>query len=206
MAKAKCPNCGTEYDTTGIATICSHCFQQLPVTPPMPPSPPPKPAVPTPSAQRRPCVKCGEPLYPTETTCWKCGTAQGVRPASVSVPGAVMPGYTPPPPPPTPPPVPPIPTPPPYSSDTYVSVPSPQAQSQATTALVLAIVGILCCNLLCPIALAMGLSAKRQGAQGTATAAIVVGAIGTGFLVLGLLWVIIAGLAEAFEGTGALAP
>ncbi|MBM3500755.1 MAG: DUF4190 domain-containing protein [Armatimonadetes bacterium] len=192
MAKAQCPNCGAEYDTGGIATLCSHCQEPLPR-----PQTPPAPA--TPSSQRRPCVKCGEPLYPTELTCWKCGSTQVQRPTPTAGPTAAPPPattYAPPPsvgappPPPTPyagsipPPAAPY-------AGAYSTGPSPEVQQRATTALVIGVIGLLCCNILGPVALFMGLSAKREGAEGTATAAIVLGALGCASMVLGIIWFIV---------------
>ena len=77
MATKQCPHCGAEYEDTGLSTICSKCQQPLPVTPG--PAPTAGAAV-SPSSDRRPCVNCGEPLYPTEMTCWKCGAAQSAQP------------------------------------------------------------------------------------------------------------------------------
>ena len=207
MAKAQCPNCGAEYDTAGIATICSHCQEPLPL-PQMPPAPapgapppppggyvPPAPAPATPSSQRRPCVKCGEPLYPTELTCWKCGAAQGQRPAPVgaapTAPAAPQPGpYGPPPPRPGPyaPPPPPAVAPPPspYAGSAYNAGPSPEAQQRGTTALIVGIISLFCCSLvLGPIAIYLGVSARRDGAGGTATAGMVLGIVSLVLSVIG---------------------
>jgi hypothetical protein len=215
MGKAQCPNCGAEYDTTGIATICSHCQEPLPVAEmPMlgqPAAVPPlqgavrAPAATTPSSHRRPCVKCGEPLYPTEMTCWKCGSPQVARPAPVAAPSA-SPAYPPPPPTPgpyagpTPPPGPagyPPPPPTPFAGTAYTRGVDEEVQKRANTALILGVIGLVCCNILSPFALFMGLSAKRDGAEGTATAAVVVGAIGCVGLVLGIIYgivVVVAGV------------
>lgn len=87
MATKQCPHCGADYEDTGVSTICSKCQQPLPA------APGPAPAAGAPlstSSERRPCVNCGEPLYKTEMTCWKCGAAQSARPAAGAppVPGA----------------------------------------------------------------------------------------------------------------------
>lgn len=88
--------------------------------------------------------------------------------------------WTPPPPPPTP----------------------PQASSsQAVTALVLGILGIVCCGLLAPIAWYLGnqeILAIRQGrapatGEGLAKAAQILGIIGTILLVLSLVWIFFMG-------------
>jgi hypothetical protein len=70
------------------------------------------------------------------------------------------------------------------------------AAGNATTILVLGIVGILCCNFLGPIAWYMGKQELqgitegriRASNEGTARAGMILGIIGTAFLVLGLLW------------------
>jgi hypothetical protein len=71
--------------------------------------------------------------------------------------------------------------------------------------MVLGILGIVLCGLLAPIALFMGLSAKRRiresggylGGDGQATAGVVLGAIGTAFIVLGLLFLAVVLIAAA---------
>lgn len=83
-------------------------------------------------------------------------------------------------------------------------VPPPPAEktsSRATTALVLGILGFLCCQLCAPFAWYVGnqeLKAIKAGAspaanQGYATAGMVLGIIGSIFLVLGLLWILFFG-------------
>ncbi len=67
----------------------------------------------------------------------------------------------------------------------------------ATLILVLGILGVLCCNLLGPVAWYMGrqeLAAIAAGTlpatnEGTAKAGMILGIIGTAFLVFGLLWI-----------------
>ncbi|MCO6004730.1 DUF4190 domain-containing protein [Actinoallomurus purpureus] len=79
--------------------------------------------------------------------------------------------------------------------------------------MVLGILGLVLCGLLSPIALFMGMSAKRRiresggyiGGEGNATAGIVMGAIGTAFIVLGLVFVVIViimAAAASQSGTG----
>lgn len=71
------------------------------------------------------------------------------------------------------------------------------ASSQAITALVVGILGVICCGLLAPIAWYLGSQeqkAIREGrspaaGQGLAQAAVILGIIGTVLLVFGLLWI-----------------
>lgn len=99
----------------------------------------------------------------------------------------------------TPPPTPPPPTAPPTSS------------SQAVTALVLGILGIVCCGLLAPIAWYLGnqeLRAIREGrsavaGEGLAKAAQILGIIGTILLVLTVLWIFFAGGMAILQGIAA---
>ncbi|WP_308209065.1 DUF4190 domain-containing protein [Actinoallomurus purpureus] len=95
----------------------------------------------------------------------------------------------------------------------YPVPPPPQDDSGATTSMVLGILGLVLCGLLSPIALFMGMSAKRRiresggyiGGEGNATAGIVMGAIGTAFIVLGLVFVVIViimAAAASQSGTG----
>ena len=194
MAKALCPNCGAEYDSSGIATMCSRCLKPLPAaaTPAAPPpAPAPTPAPPTPSSERRPCIKCGEMLYPTEMTCWKCGSAQaGPRPGPAAAPPPSVGPYAPPPmgvpsmgaPPPMPTPPPPSP----YAGAGYATGPSPEAQQRGTWALVVGILSLFCCGIvLGPIAIYLGVSARRDGAGGTATAGMVLGIIAVALTIIG---------------------
>jgi hypothetical protein len=76
-------------------------------------------------------------------------------------------------------------------------------QQRSNTALILSIVGILCCNILCPVALFLGLAAKRDGGGGPATAAVIVGGIGTGLMVLGFIYFIVMMIIGASGGPGA---
>lgn len=99
----------------------------------------------------------------------------------------------------TPPPTPPPPTAPPASS------------SQAVTALVLGILGIVCCGFLAPIAWYLGnqeLRAIREGrsaasGEGLAKAAQILGIIGTVLLVLTVLWIFFAGGMAILQGIAA---
>ncbi|HKV09205.1 MAG TPA: DUF4190 domain-containing protein [Thermoanaerobaculia bacterium] len=101
--------------------------------------------------------------------------------------------WTPPPPSPPPPPAP------------------PASSSQAVTALVLGILGVVCCGLLAPIAWYLGnqeLQAIRQGrapasGEGLAKAAQILGIIGTILLVLTTLWVFFAGGMAILQGIAA---
>ena len=71
------------------------------------------------------------------------------------------------------------------------------AKGNATMILVLGIVGILCCNFLGPVAWYMGkqelqgIAEGRLAAtnEGTARAGMILGIIGTCFLVFGILWI-----------------
>jgi uncharacterized membrane protein YjgN (DUF898 family) len=85
----------------------------------------------------------------------------------------------------------------------------PQSSSnQAITALVLGILGIICCGLLAPIAWYLGnqeLLAIREGrspaaGEGLAKAAKILGIIGTVLLVLSLLWIFFAGGMAVLQG------
>lgn len=69
---------------------------------------------------------------------------------------------------------------------------APPNDSQATLALVLGIVGVVCCYFLGPVALFIGNSSRQRiqasggtvGGEGMATAGFVLGIIGTVFLVI----------------------
>lgn len=77
----------------------------------------------------------------------------------------------------------------------------PASSSQAITALVLGILGVICCGLLAPIAWYLGkqeLQAIREGrspatGEGLAKAGMILGIIGTIFLVLTIIWVFFMG-------------
>lgn len=80
-------------------------------------------------------------------------------------------------------------------------VPVPYRKSQATTTLVLGILGIVCCGVLAPIAWYLGkqeLDAIRRGelppaGEGSAKAGMILGIIGTILLGLGILWLLLLG-------------
>ena len=85
----------------------------------------------------------------------------------------------------------------------------PQSSSnQAITALVLGILGIICCGLLAPIAWYLGsqeVKAIREGrspaaGEGLAKAAVILGIIGTILMVLTLLWIFFAGGMAILQG------
>lgn len=85
----------------------------------------------------------------------------------------------------------------------------PQSSStQAITALVLGILGIVCCGLLAPIAWYLGSQeqkAIREGrspaaGEGLAKAAVILGMIGTILLVLGILWIFFMGGMAILQG------
>jgi hypothetical protein len=79
--------------------------------------------------------------------------------------------------------------------------PRPARESRATTALVLGIISVVCCQFLAPIAWYIGnqeLKNIRAGYvsteyEGTAKAGMILGIIGTILLGLGLLWIIFFG-------------
>jgi len=75
------------------------------------------------------------------------------------------------------------PYPPPYSTAYPVNQ---EAERRATTGLWLGIVSLVICQILGPIALYMGLTARRDGAGGNATAAIIMGGISTALFVLSM--------------------
>jgi hypothetical protein len=85
---------------------------------------------------------------------------------------------------------------------------SASASGQAITALVLGILGVICCGLLAPVAWYLGqaeLAAIREGrspvaGQGLAMAAKILGIIGTIFLVLGLVWIFFWGGMAVLQG------
>ncbi len=79
--------------------------------------------------------------------------------------------------------------------------PEAKASSRATTALILGILGFVCCQLCAPFAWYMGnkeVKAIKSGessvaGQGFAMAGMVLGIIGSIFLVFGLIWVFFMG-------------
>lgn len=83
-----------------------------------------------------------------------------------------------------------------------------KASSQAVTALVLGIVGIVCCSLCAPVAWYMGgqeLKAIQEGrssfaGQGMAKAGQILGIVGTILMALTLLWVFFMGGMAVLQG------
>ena len=79
--------------------------------------------------------------------------------------------------------------------------PTSKASGRATTALVLGILGFVCCQLCAPFAWYIGkneVKAIKDGAspvagQGLAMAGMILGIIGTIFLVLGVIWIFFMG-------------
>jgi len=82
---------------------------------------------------------------------------------------------------------------------------APPNDSQATLALVLGILGIVCCGLLAPVAFFIGNASRNRikasggtlGGSGMATAGFVLGIIGMVELALGILYVIVLIIAAA---------
>ena len=91
-----------------------------------------------------------------------------------------------------------MPPPPPGQMGGYAA--APPNDSQATLALILGILSILCCALVGPVAFFIGNSSRNRiqasggtlGGYGLATAGWIMGIIGTVILALEILWVIIA--------------
>ncbi|HJN16093.1 MAG TPA: DUF4190 domain-containing protein [Armatimonadota bacterium] len=221
MANKQCPHCGEEYAATGITTICSRCLK--PLDKPPAPAKTSRPAPAVPSSDRTPCAKCGEPLYATETTCWKCGTAQAravpsmpvppTTPGPTVAPPPVTPGAEAAPPPTTPLPPPPAPPPSPYAQTIYADGIDPAVEKRGQVSLILGIIGMAialagtCCGplsllslVLGPAAIATGVSARRDGAGGSATAGMVLGIITVVLLLLGIA------VFAAFIGLSVVAP
>jgi Domain of unknown function (DUF4190) len=97
-------------------------------------------------------------------------------------------------------------TPPGYApAGAYGGVMAPPNDGQATTALVLGILSVVCCVILGPVAIFIGNASRRRiqasggtlGGNGLATAGFVLGIIGTVFLVIGVVWVIVAVISAA---------
>jgi len=95
----------------------------------------------------------------------------------------------------------------------YAPTYAPPNDSQATTALVLGILSVVCCSILGPVAIFIGNASRRRiqasggtlGGSGLATAGFVLGIIGTVFLVIGVyvLAALAAGAARFWRDTGA---
>ncbi|MFQ5525009.1 MAG: hypothetical protein ACE5GX_01980 [Thermoanaerobaculia bacterium] len=92
-----------------------------------------------------------------------------------------------------------------------VSGSAPATSNKPTIALILGILGIICCGLLAPVAWYIGsqeLKAIAAGAapaagEGLAKAGMILGIIGTILLVLTLLWVFFAGGMAVLQGFSA---
>lgn len=206
MGTSNCPNCGTEYETDGLSTLCAVCQEPLPVEPEAPADAGPG----IPGVTRHPCGKCGEKLYETELTCWKCGTVQGRQQEPVAEPPGQS--YGPVPSPPAPQPAPAMamagaapmgavavqPVGPPVGPMPGVSAPSADvltaradavldsnrsnaaAESKASSALTMGLLAFLCFPILGPFAIYQAVAARREGAQGAnATIALVLGIMAT---------------------------
>lgn len=82
------------------------------------------------------------------------------------------------------------------------------SSTQAVTALVLGILGVVCCGLLAPIAWYLGnqeMKAIREGrspaaGEGISKAAVILGIIGTVLLVLSVLWIFFMGGMAILQG------
>jgi hypothetical protein len=78
----------------------------------------------------------------------------------------------------------------------------PENHPRATTALVLGILGLVCCSILAPFAWSIGkkavneidASGGRYGGRGQAQAGYILGIIGTVLLILGVLFMVLAAL------------
>ncbi len=89
---------------------------------------------------------------------------------------------------------------------------APPTDSQATVALVLGILSVICCPLVGPVAFFIGNAARARiqmagatvGGEGMATAGMILGIIGTIFVVLIMLIAIVVaiGVANPFRPTG----
>jgi hypothetical protein len=81
----------------------------------------------------------------------------------------------------------------------YAPVMAPPNDSQATLALVLGIISVFCCPILGPVALFIGNASRQRvqasggtlGGGGLATAGLILGIIGTIFLVFGVISIIV---------------
>ena len=89
-----------------------------------------------------------------------------------------------------------------------------KASSRATTALILGILGFVCCQLCAPFAWYMGNQENKAikagqspaAGQGFATAGMILGIIGSIFLIFGLLWIFFFGgmaMISALRGASA---
>jgi hypothetical protein len=90
-------------------------------------------------------------------------------------------------------------------------MPAPPEQPQAVTAMVLGILGLVCCGIASPFAIWLGRKSMKEidasggwlGGRGQAQAGFIMGIIGTVLWVLGVLfYVVMAGLALSRQTTG----
>lgn len=89
-----------------------------------------------------------------------------------------------------------------------ISGAAPASSNRPTIALVLGILGVVCCGLVAPVAWFMGsaeLKAIRAGSapaagEGLAKAGMILGIIGTVLLLVGLLWIFFAGGMAILQG------
>ena len=80
--------------------------------------------------------------------------------------------------------------------------------SQATVSLVLGIISVVCCAILGPVALFIGISSRRRieasggalGGYGMATAGFVLGIVGSIFLAIAVIYIIIVVINAAVRG------
>ncbi|MCH7664694.1 MAG: DUF4190 domain-containing protein [Acidobacteria bacterium] len=87
---------------------------------------------------------------------------------------------------------------------------APASSNRPTIALVLGILGVVCCGLVAPVAWFMGsaeLKAIRAGSapaagEGLAKAGMILGIIGTVLLLVGLLWIFFAGGMAILQAMG----
>jgi len=90
----------------------------------------------------------------------------------------------------------------------YAPVMAPPNDSQATLSLVLGIISVFCCPILGPVALFIGNASRQRvaasggtmGGGGLATAGLVLGIIGTVFLVFGVITIVV-GVANGLRTT-----
>lgn len=204
LSERFCPNCGREQPETSSSPRCIYCGSES--VPPAPaeesvarPSEPteaptaaPPGEEPLPEGKRR-CPACGELLYETEARCWRCGHEfeQPEEPAAEPAPPAPLPPVEPVAPvpvaPATPPasaaPPSPVVTPPVAPAPPVVAAPpvalEPSAQSQGIWALVLGLLGLVCCPIVASIiAIVLGVKAKAKGVSALGIAGIVLGILG----------------------------
>jgi hypothetical protein len=201
-----CEKCQRTQPSATPSAQCLYCGAALPeavVAPPAPtvtesPVAPVAPATPAgeepvPEGKRR-CPGCGEVLYAEEKRCWRCGAE--LAPAAVAgvpvAPPAPLPVAAATPTPAATPVIVPVTAPatPPYVPPAVPAGPDAPVDAAAQTlgiwALVLSLLGLICCPPIIPsiIAVILGAKARAGGAVGLGTAGLVIGIIG---LVVSLL-------------------